>query len=402
VSPGAATADAAASGRPLPPLVLHVLYRFATGGLENGVVNLINHMPPGAFRHAVLALDTVDPAFARRVTREGVALHALNKPPGHAYRLYPEVWRLMRRWRPAIVHTRNLAALELQVPAWLARVPVRIHGEHGRDVEDLDGNDRRLQWVRRAHAALVQRHVVVSRDLERYLVQRVGIDATRVEQIYNGVDTARFRPAPPGAELVPGCPFDPARHWIVGTVGRLQAVKNQTLLLQAFLRALELDPAMRSSARLAIVGSGALRAPLDELVDQAQAGALVWMPGERADVPHLMQGLHAFVLPSRAEGVSNTVLEAMACGLPVLATAVGGNVELVQPERTGLLVPSQDVESMARALVRMHADRGAAAAWGRAARQVIESRFSLQVMVSRYEAVYREALVRRRVPAGGS
>ena len=99
------------------------MYRFDVGGLENGVVNLINHMPPGAYRHMVVALTEVTD-FRRRLQRPDVECVALHKAPGHGARLYPSLWRLLRARRPAVVHTRNLAALEMQVAAWAAGVPV--------------------------------------------------------------------------------------------------------------------------------------------------------------------------------------------------------------------------------------------------------------------------------------
>ena len=101
----------------LPPLVMHVVYRFDTGGLENGVVNLINHLPLDAFRHVVVALSVVTD-FRQRVHRPDVEFIALNKPSGHGVKLYPRLSQLFRQFRPAIVHTRNLAALEATVPAW--------------------------------------------------------------------------------------------------------------------------------------------------------------------------------------------------------------------------------------------------------------------------------------------
>ena len=146
------------------PLVIHVVFRFDTGGLENGVVNLLNHMPASAYRHMVLALTEVT-EFKRRVQRDDVTFLALNKPPGHALGLYPRLYRLFRELRPAVVHTRNLAALEVAVPAALARVPVRVQGEHGRDVEDVDGNNPRYQRMRRLYRPFVSHYVALSRDL---------------------------------------------------------------------------------------------------------------------------------------------------------------------------------------------------------------------------------------------
>jgi sugar transferase (PEP-CTERM/EpsH1 system associated) len=376
-----------------PPLVAHVLYRFATGGLENGVVNLINHMLPGRFRHAVIALDSVDPAFAKRLQRpHEVRIEALHKPPGHAQRLYPRVWRLLREMRPAIVHTRNLAALELQVPAWAAGVPARLHGEHGWEVGDPTGQAAKPRWIRRLYRPFVQRWTAVSLDLRRYLVDRVGIPASRVEHLCNGVDVQRFAPQGDAPVPIPGGPFDPARHWIVGTVGRLSPVKNQAGLIDAFAHALDAAPAMRERARLVVAGDGPLRAELAARAQQKGLDGRVWFAGERRDVPAVLRGLHVFVLPSLGEGISNTILEAMASGVPVLATAVGGNPELVTPGHTGLIVPVDDAPALAAALSQTFADPATTRRWAAQARHDAEQRFSLDAMVERYARVYEQAL----------
>lgn len=376
-----------------PPLVAHVVYRFDTGGLENGVVNLVNHMPEQAYRHMVVALTHVAPAFAARVRRGGVEFVELNQPPGHAWPLYPRMAALFRRFAPAVVHTRNLAALEAQVPAAWAGVRARVHGEHGRDVDDLDGSSRKYRWVRRAYSPFVHRYVALSRDLERYLHDRVGISPRRIVQVYNGVDSERFRPAGRAAPL-PGCPFVPGEHWIVGTVGRMQTVKNQVLLARAFVRMLALAPQLRGRARLVLVGDGPLRAQCAALLDEAGAAGLAWLPGERADVPEVMRALDCFALPSLAEGVSNTILEAMSSGVAVVATDVGGNAELVAHGRSGEIVPSADVEALAASLVRMACDPERTRAMGRAGREDVEQRFSLQAMVSAYAGLYDALLAR--------
>jgi sugar transferase (PEP-CTERM/EpsH1 system associated) len=381
------------------PLVVHVVFRFDTGGLENGVVNLINHMPEGAFRHAVVALTEVT-SFAGRVRRRDVEFVSLHKPPGHALRIYPELFRLFRRMRPAIVHTRNLAALEAQVPAWLAGVPVRIHGEHGRDIGDLHGRERRYQWVRRLYRPFVAHQVALSRDLAGYLREVIGVPPARVSQICNGVDTVRFAPLPGGAVSIEGCGFDPARHFIVGTVGRMQAVKDQLLLARAFARALADAPALRERLRLVMVGEGPLRQQCAAILAEAGAAELAWLPGERGDVPDVLRGLHAFVLPSLAEGISNTILEAMATGLPVIATDVGGNADLVQRGRTGEIVPTGDAVAMAAQIVRLAQDPTAAAAMGAAARATAEQRFSLRAMVCAYQGLYESQLEHAGIARG--
>lgn len=382
---------------PQPPLVVHLLFRFDTGGLENGVVNLINHMPRSAYRHAVVALTEVVPEFSRRIQRDDVEFVALGKTPGHAIKLYPGLSRLLRQLRPAIVHTRNLAALECQAPAAWAGVPVRIHGEHGRDSDDPDGTRRRYQWLRRAYRPFVHHYVALSRDLAAYLEQKVGVPQGRIAQIYNGVDVGRFiRPGPQQRLAPAGCPFSDGGLFVVGTVGRMQTVKAQPLLAAAFVRALHRQPALRERLRLVMVGDGPLRAQAQAVLAQAGVEELAWLPGERADVPDVMRGLDCFVLPSLAEGISNTILEAMASGLPVVATAVGGNAELLVEGQTGSLVSSGDVEAMAQRIVALAGDPQRCAAMGAAGRARVEQLFGLQAMVDAYRRLYDRLLAERQ------
>jgi sugar transferase (PEP-CTERM/EpsH1 system associated) len=371
------------------PLVAHVMLRFDVGGLENGIVNLINRMPAECYRHAVIALTEVT-EFRRRIGRNDVHFVGLDKPPGHTLWIYPQLYRLFRQLRPAVVHTRNLAALEAAVPAWAAGVPVRIHGEHGRDVGDFDGTSRKHQWIRRLYRPFVNQYVAVSRDLEHYLTG-LGVPSARVAQIYNGVDTQRFKPAD-GRVEIQGYPFDRDGLWVIGSVGRMEIVKDQITLARAFIRALEMQPNFRDRLRLVIVGEGILRREVEALLGEAALMPLCWMPGERNDVDQIFSKLDCFLLPSRGEGISNTILEAMACALPVIATAVGGNVELIEPGRTGELVPAGDFETMAHEILAYASNPGKAQAAGRAGRARVERFFSLDTMVERYRKLYDEQL----------
>ena len=368
------------------PLVVHVIYRFAVGGTENGMVNLINQMPQAAYRHAIVSLTDVDEGFSARLRHPDVELISLHKPPGHGYKLYPRLYRLFRRLRPAIVHTRNLAALESMFPAWAAGVPVRIHGEHGWDMSDPGGMNRALQWVRRAYRPFVGHYVAVSRALEQYLAE-LGVPPQRVSQIYNGVDVQRFHAAAV-REPIAGCPFANPRDWLLGTVGRLQPVKDQLNLVRAFIRAMELAPLRKERARLVIIGDGPLYSEARSLLQRAGLDRLAWMPGERSDVPAILRGLDCFVLPSLAEGISNTILEAMATGLPVIATDVGGNGEIVDVGRTGDLVPAADSEALAQRILVYARDPEKGRTLGRAGRARVERQFSLETMVQRYQDLY--------------
>ena len=372
------------------PLIAHVLYSFNVGGLENGVVNLINHMPPERFRHVVVALAQCAPDFCRRVQRSDVEFISLHKQPGHGIKLYPRFYRLCRQLRPAIVHTRNLAALEFAVPAALAGVPARAHGEHGWDTSDPGGTQRKYQLLRRAYSPFVNRYVALSGQIESYLTERVGIAASRVERICNGVDTLRFRPAS-ARQALAGSPFDESDVVVVGTVGRLQTVKDQLNLVRAVAIARGQGEA-GARLRLVIAGDGPQRAEVEAEIAATGIGDITWLAGARSDVPEVMRALDIFALPSRAEGISNTILEAMASGLPVVATDVGGNAELVAAGETGALVPAQDPHAMAHALLRYTADAALRQSHGTAGRQRVESNFSIDNMVVRYTRLYEQLL----------
>lgn len=381
------------AGHDARPLIAHVVFRFDIGGLENGVVNLINGMPSERYRHAVVSLTDIT-SFRDRVLRRDVEFVALGKRPGHGIRLFPRLYGTFRRMRPAIVHTRNLAALEASIPAAVAGVPVRVHGEHGRDVGDLDGSSRRYRLVRRSHRPFVTHYIALSQDLERYLMDAIGVPSGKVSRIVNGVDTEHFAPASVRARIA-GSPFDDPGLLLFGTVGRLQTVKSPALLARAFAKLVGTSPGMRESTRLVIVGEGPERIEIERILAEAQIADLAWVPGARDDVAAILRGLDVFVLPSIAEGISNTTLEAMAGGLPVIATAVGGNTELVQDGVTGQIVPSQDVDALSAAMRRYALDRNLARAHGAAGRVRALQRFSLDAMVGEYAALYDRLLHRR-------
>ena len=373
------------------PLVVHVIHRLGVGGLENGLVNLINRTPRDRYRHAVVCLkDATD--FQRRLAGE-VPVYQLHRREGQDFGLYPRLYRLLRRLRPAIVHTRNLAALECQWPAWLARVPARVHGEHGWDVFDPDGTLRKYQWLRRFFRIFIHHYIPLSRHLEGYLRERIKVPDERITRICNGVDTAVFHPGPNGRTAIAGCPFGRAEGLVlVGTVGRMHGVKDQLNLVRGFLRLLEGRPSLRERVRLILVGEGPLRSEAKSLLQSAGAAELAWLPGERGDVAAILRGLDIFVLPSQAEGISNTVLEAMATGLPVVATHVGGNPELVVEGVTGRLVPREDPEALAGALLDYLDQPQRIADHGRAGLARARDCFSLDGMVERYMAVYDQVL----------
>ena len=369
------------------PLIAHIIHKLDYGGLENGVVNLINRMPHSEWRHCIICMTDYT-EFSKRIQRPDVELIALHKPEGKAWSTYLQLWRVLRQLRPDIVHTRNLAALEGQVPAFFAGIHGRVHSEHGWDVGDLNGSNRKHRLLRRLIRTFVQQYIALSQDIERYLRDSIGVPRKRLAQIYNGVDDSCF--APQGD--VAAAPWEAEDMFVFGTVGRVQAVKDQLTLVRAFAALLERFPQAREHARLLIVGDGPLLPQLRQEVAQAGLTDLVWLPGSRDDIPALMRVMDVFVLPSLSEGISNTILEAMACSLPVIASRVGGNPELIDAGQTGALVPVANVTQLADVMAGYWQQPTMASRQGQIARKTIESRFSMQRMVDQYVAVYRKVL----------
>jgi sugar transferase (PEP-CTERM/EpsH1 system associated) len=371
-----------------PPLIAHVIFRFGVGGLENGLVNLINRISPVQYRHAVVCIDR-HTEFMQRLERKDVEIISIGKRPGTDFSALWRLQRAFRRLRPDIVHTRNLGGLDGLLPAVLAGVRYRIHGEHGWDVNDLYGSNRKLKLLRRLHAPMVDHYIALSRDQEKYLIESIRVPAAKVTQLYNGVDTELFHPDEADrAKHSDLTSIFGSRNIVIGTVGRLEPVKNQITLVDAFVRLLNSTPNYRRYLRLAIIGDGKERPALERQIDEADIRDLVWIAGARDDIPTLMRQMDVFALPSLAEGVSNTVLEAMGSGLPVVATNVGGNPELVLHNHTGILVPPARNSELADALRSYIDDEERRRSHGLAGRKRAEEHFSIEAMVRNYVSIY--------------
>ncbi len=376
---------------PIAPLIVHIVFRFDTGGMENGMVNLINQLPEERFRHAVICLSGYGD-FRHRIRREDVAFHDLGKRPGHDLSWYSRLYRLLRQLKPDLIHTRNLNALEAQFVAVLAGVPARVHGEHGRDVFDLEGKNWKYNLLRRAASLVVQRYITVSRDLADWLAHTVGIKPARITQIYNGVDQERFSPrgGERRSELATAGFFD-AANCVIGSVGRMAAVKDYPTLVKAFIRLCRQSPDP-TGLRLVIVGDGPARAECQSLLDAAGLSRQACFPGDRSDTPDWLASFDLFVLSSLGEGISNTILEAMASGLPVVATRVGGTPELVEEGKTGTMWTPGDVDGLAALLAGYAADPARRQREGAAARDRVERTFSWPKAAAAYQAVYESLL----------
>lgn len=369
------------------PLIVHLIHRLDVGGLENGLINLINTLPPERYRHAIVCLKDYSD-FRQRIRRPGVEIISLNKREGKDWMHYLRLFHTLKRLRPLLIHTRNLAGIEGQLLAAAAGVRLRVHGEHGRDINDLHGRKRRYRLLRKLLLPLIGHFIAVSKDLETWLVGSIGALPQRVTHICNGVDSLRFHPrlGPAAAVGPPGFLAEDA--FVVGSVGRMAVVKDHVSLVQAFLMLLARDELAHGQLRLMIVGDGPCRQACLDLLHGAGMAHLAWLPGARDDVPQLMRAMNVFVLPSLAEGASNTILEAMASGLPVVATDVGGNPDLVHAGWTGTLVPASAPELLADAIGDYYRIAGLAERHGGRARRRVLSEFSLMAMADAYLAVY--------------
>ena len=373
-----------------PPLIVHVIYSLGPGGLENGLVNIINRTPNSRYRHAIVCL-TESGSFASRLEKE-VIIVALHGQQGHDFTLYWKLWKALRSLKPTIVHTRNLSALEAQIPTLFIPGVKTVHGVHGRDVFDLEGKNRKYNILRKLIRPLVGRYITVSRDLGDWLVTTVGVRDWKVTQIYNGVDQTRFVPGTVTRENMAPAGFLPDDAVVIGTVGRLAEVKDQATLVKAFKRVLERKPSSETCLRLVIVGGGPLQSNLKRLVSELGLENLVWMAGDRDDIPEVLRFLDIFVLPSLGEGISNTILEAMATALPVIATRVGGNPELIEHGVNGYLVPPRDTKKLAEGIEQLADNREMRRVMGQAGLKKVQKQFHWDKTVESYLAVYDQLL----------
>ena len=377
------------------PLIAHVIYRLGVGGLENGLINLINQMPADKYRHIIICLKGSS-SFRERLQRQDVEIVDLNKQEGQDWKSFLSFYRIMKQYQVDIVHTRNLGTIEYQVPAFLAGVKYRVHGEHGWDVFDPEGNNKKYQWLRRLLSPLIQIFIPLSMHLEDYLLQKVRIPAKKIRRICNGVDIQKFFPKNDKQALL-DCPlvFDKKKTYI-GTVGRMHGVKDQITLVKAFVLLMQEYPGLLGQIYLILVGEGPLKEQASKLLKEHQLYEYAWLAGERKDIAEVMRILDIFVLPSQAEGISNTILEAMATGLPVIATEVGGTPELVINNETGFLVPPSNPEEMATALYRQISDPENRKQQGEKSLQRILENFSIEIMVNKYTEVYDSFRLKRK------
>jgi glycosyltransferase involved in cell wall biosynthesis len=280
------------------------------------------------------------------------------------------------QWRPALVGA---------LIGRLARVPLVLASKRS-----LTGDDTRARHAWRRIARGVDT-LIVNAEALRTEGEALGMRC-RWQLLQNGVDTDRFRLEPAGPATRAAMGLDPTRP-VVGTVGRLESRKGHEQFLVAARELLTLANGIRP--QLLIVGDGPLRDDLTRQARELGIGDSVHFTGGVADVRPPLAAMDVFVLPSRAEGMSNALLEAMAAARPVVATAVGGNGEVVAGDRTGVLVPLDDTHAMADRIWGLLTDPALASRLGEAAQDFVTTQFGARAMVGQLERLYADRLAAR-------
>jgi L-malate glycosyltransferase len=359
--------------------VLHVALSLNPGGAERLVIELCRRLA-GEVQSAVCCLDDKG-CWANELEREGVQVVPLGRHPGFRPMLAREIAHLAARFGADVLHCHEYSPFVYGTLSQVLRPSVRvISTEHGR-LDDRPATIKRRIGTRMLNW-LPSTVVAVSRSLRTRLVAE-GFPASRVRVVLNGIDPG----PPPAPELRRQARARLGLHeeeLVIGAVGRLAAVKDFSALIAAFglLRSLP------RRARLVIVGDGPERAALAAQARAANVSRTVLFTGHQRDTPALMPAFDIFVNSSIYEGVSLTVLEAMAASVPVLATAVGGTPEILQDGVNGRLIPSRSFREMASAIAALARDPELCRRLGAAGRSRVLQSFHIDRMVRTYAGLY--------------
>ncbi len=366
---------------------MHVVRNLGAAGTELVVRKVVAGLDPELFDQVILMVTdyVVEPYPQARVITLG---HRLKGRDGF---LLPEFMRVFARERPHVVHSRNWSTIEAVPAARLAAVPAVIHSEHGRNLDTLHGEPWRRRAFRRLCYRLADRVFAVSGELKQHYVTRLGISASRFEVIPNGVDAQHFRPDPEARKERRKRLGVGEDTLVVGCVNRFDPIKDHATLL----RGAELALSRGVDLLVVLVGDGPERSRLErELEVRRGLRNRVVLTGLVNNVAAWLNAFDVFVLPSLSEGMSNTLLEAMAVGLPPVATRVGGNPEVIEADRSGLLFDPRDAEMLATHLNRLAQQIELRRMIGASARERVERCFSVRTMLERYSRLYTEVFER--------
>jgi sugar transferase (PEP-CTERM/EpsH1 system associated) len=364
--------------------VAQIVRSLDTGGQEVLCARLVEQLNRERFRSLVISLQGGG-WLADRLREQGIPVICLDAPERWHPATIGRIATILRQERVQVAHCHNRKALLYGGLASETVPGVRlVYTKHG--VSHWEGGPTALlgRYLTRRSRAVV----AVSDDIARGILAGRWAAPNRLHTVLNGVDLQHFRPSRDRAAA--RAPLGlPITSPVVGTVARLSPEKDQATLLRAFA----LVCREVADARLMVVGDGPLRQELEALAAELGIAAQTLFTGERNDVAGLLEAMDVFCLPSLTEGTSLTLLEAMASGLPVVATAVGGTPDVVAQECSGLLVPSGDPERLAEGLLRVLQHPDQADRMGGEGRRIVAARFSLRAMVERYSKLYERVLL---------
>lgn len=367
--------------------ILFVSTSTTVGGAEKTLFSLATLLDPKRFVTAgVVSLKPFGP-YAERLSQLGVKTTTLELKGRPGLKQLKALCDVIKHERPDVVHALMYQAIQF------CRLAKRRLGAEA--PFKLISSPRVSYRTRSAFTLLVDNVLKGQDDMliaeseatRDHLVKRLGYDQRKVRVIYNGVDLANCPPSKlerqkKRLELRLG-----GDEALIGCVGRLDAQKGQSVLLDAMAKIRR-----RTRARLVVLGEGPARAKLEAQIRRLELEGAVIMLGERKDISSWLSALEVFALPSMWEGLPNALLEAMALGVPCVASAVDGVPEVVKDGVSGLLVPPGKVEPLAHALTKLLEDAPLRAKLGAAAKETISSKFSVIGMMAAYEAAYQDVL----------
>ena len=360
--------------------IAHVVHSFDTGGMEKGVATLIRHASDD-IEHILICLTQSGNTV--RLLPANTEVIELGKQPGNSLPFLSRLVKTLKGLHPHVVHTRNWAGTDGILAACLAGIRPIVHSEHGFGSENPQGENKKRIRIYRLLSIPVKEFICVSKPLERWLKETVGIRRP-VNRVLNGIDTELYKPG-----------FDDSvrselgispQSFVIGIVASLYPIKDHVTLIEAYKRLKEIRP----DSYLVIAGDGGERQRLEALSPKG-----VFFLGQRFDIPRIMRALDVFVLCSLNEGISNTILEAMASGLPVIASRAGGNPDLVRDGNTGRLFPVGDVETLTDRLNYYANNPEARNEHGNQGRETAVGSHSIRSMVDGYETVWKRVAKKR-------
>jgi len=374
---------------PRPPInLLYLITDLKYGGAQTVLLSLFDHLDTECYSPQVACLYGGNLPVGNALRARGIRVADLKM--SHFWRLDAlwRLYRLLKREQIAILHTSLFhASLVGRLVGRLACVPVILTW---RQNVSLGGRWRSL--VNRLTSGLDDGVVAVAGFVRQAELQESGIPASKVTVIVNCIDFERYANVEPGSRARLRLDFGiPPGDFVIGFIGRFHPQKGIEVLIEAFARIAPDRPGLW----LLLVGDGELRPRLRALSEASGGSARTIFTGAREDIPRILAALDLFVLPSLWEGLPLALLEAMAAGLPVVASDVGGVPEILVDGETGCLVPPRDPAALAAAILEFVDHPEIRQRLGAAGQQRVKESFSAQNLVARLTALYEELLLKK-------